>query len=163
MKNKLSGWVAGGLLAVAVFGVSLSNNNVASAAQSVPANMSMQQEKPINSDTTKEQEIQKPCCEAEGKTETSAAAGMMQSGKMNQNMMQSEEMQKQCGEMMKDENMQKMMKEMMSDPEMQKGMKQMMSEDPSFKEMMKNMVDDKKTEAVVSAASEQDHNAHHQN
>ena len=82
MKNKLSGWVAGGLLAVAVFGVSLSNNNVASAAQSVPANMSMQQEKPINSDTTKEQEIQKPCCEAEGKTETSAAAGMMQSGKM---------------------------------------------------------------------------------
>ena len=162
MKNKLSGWVAGGLLAVAVFGVSLSNNNVASAAQSVPANMSMQQEKPINSDTTKEQEIQKPCCEAEGKTETSAAAGMMQSGKMNQDMMQSEEMQKQCGEMMKDENMQKMMKEMMSDPEMQKGMKQMMSEDPSFKEMMKNMVDDKKTEAVVSAASEQDQKAHHQ-
>ena len=135
MKNKLSGWVAGGLLAVAVFGVSLSNNNVASAAQSVPANMSMQQEKPINSDTTKEQEIQKPCCEAEGKTETSAAAGMMQSGKMNQDMMQSEEMQKQCGEMMKDKNMQK---------------------------MMKNRVDDTKKEPVVSATSEQDHNAHRQ-
>ena len=163
MKNKLSGWVAGGLLAVAVFGVSLSNNNVASAAQSVPANMSMQQEKPINSDTTKEQEIQKPCCEAEGKTETSAVAGMMQSGKMNQDMMQPEEMQKQCGEMMKDKDMQGMMKQMMADTEMQKMMKQMLADDPSFKEMMKNMVDDKKTEAVVSAASEQDHNAHHQN
>ena len=87
----------------------------------------MQQEKSTNSDTTKEQEIQKPCCEAEGKTETSAAAGMMQSGKMNQDMMQSEEMQKQCGE------------------------------------MMKNMIDDTKTDPVISAATGQDHNAHHQN
>jgi len=163
MKNKLSGWVAGGLLAVAVFGVSLSNNNVASAAQSVPANMSMQQEKPINSDTTKEQEIQKPCCEAEGKTETSAAAGMMQSGKMNQDMMQSEEMQKQCGEMMKDEDMQKMMKEMMKDAEMQKMMRQMMAADHSFKEMMQDMIDTAKTDPVKSAATGQDHNAHHQN
>ena len=163
MKNKLSGWVAGGLLAVAVFGVSLSNNNVASAAQSVPANMSMQQEKPINSDTTKEQEIQKPCCEAEGKTETSAAAGMMQSGKMNQDMMQSEEMQKQCGEMMKDKDMQGMMKQMMTDTEMQKMMKQMMADEPSFKEMMKNMIDTTDTEATASAANGQDHNAHHQN
>ena len=59
-------------------------------------------------------------------TGTSAAAGMMQSGKMNQDMMQSEEMQKQCGE------------------------------------MMKNRVDDTKKEPVVSATSEQDHNAHRQ-
>ena len=163
MKNKLSGWVAGGLLAVAVFGVSLSNNNVASAAQSVPANMSMQQEKSTNSDTTKEQEIQKPCCEAEGKTETSAAAGMMQSGKMNQDMMQSEEMQKQCGEMMKDKDMQDTMKQMMADTEMQKMMKQMLADDPSFKEMMKNMIDTTDTEATASAANGQNHNAHHQN
>ena len=126
MKNKVSGWITGGLLAVAVLGVSLSNSAIASAAPAATASMGMQQEKPINSDTTKEQEIQKPCCEAEGKTETSAAAGMMQSGKMNQDMMQSEEMQKQCGE------------------------------------MMKNRVDDTKKEPVVSAISEQDHNAHRQ-
>ena len=126
MKNKVSGWVAGGLLAVAVLGVSLGNNAVANASTGKSASMSMQQEKSVPADTTKTQETQKPCSEAEGKTETSAAAGMMQSEKMNQDMMQSEEMQKQCGE------------------------------------MMKNRVDDTKKEPVVSATSEQDHNAHRQ-
>ena len=149
MKNKVSGWITGGLLAVAVLGVSLSNSAIASAAQGGPASTSMQQEKSVNSDTKKAQETQKPCCEAAPKEEISTAAGMMQNEKMNQDMMQSAEMQKQCGEMMKDEDMQKMMKTMMAD-------------DPSFKDMMKNMIDDTKTEPTVSAVSGQDHNAHHQ-
>ncbi|MHC1717534.1 MAG: hypothetical protein AB9883_02590 [Acidaminococcaceae bacterium] len=162
MKNKVSGWIAGGLLTVAVLGVSLSNNAVANAAQGVPASMSMQQEKPINSDTKKAQETQKPCCEAAAKEEIATAGGMMQKEKMNQDMMKSEEMQKQCGEMMKDKDMQDMMKQMMNDAEMQKMMKTMMADDPSFKDMMKNMIDDTKTEPTVSAVSGQDHNAHHQ-
>jgi len=162
MKNKVSGWITGGLLTVAVLGVSLSNNAVASAAQGVPVSMSMQQEKSINSDTKKAQETQKPCCETAPKEEIATAAGMMQNEKMNQDMMQSAEMQKQCGEMMKDEDMQKMMKEMMKDVEMQKMMKTMMADDPSFKDMMKDMIDDTKTEPTVSAVSGQDHNAHHQ-
>ena len=163
MKNKVSGWIAGGLLTVAVLGVSLSNNAVASAAQVVPASTSVQQEKPINSDTKKAQETQKPCCEGAPKEEIATAAGMMQNEKMNQDMMQSEEMQKQCGEMMKDKDMQGMMKQMMADTEMQKMMKQMLADDPSFKEMMKNMIDTTDTEATVSAANGQNHNAHHQN
>ena len=163
MKNKLSGWVAGGLLAVAVLGVSLGNNAFANASTGKSASMSMQQEKSVPADTTKTQETQKPCGEAEGKTETSAAAGMMQSGKMNQDMMQLEEMQKQCGEMMKDKDMQGTMKQMMADTEMQKMMKQMLADDPSFKEMMKNMIDTTDTEATASAANGQNHNAHHQN
>ena len=140
MKNKLSGWVTGGLIAVAVFGVSLSNNNVASAAPSVPANMSMQQEKSMNSGTTKEKEAQKPCGEAEGKTETSAAADMMQNGKMNKEMIKSDEIQKQCREMMEKK----------------------IADNPSSKEMRKNRVDDTKKLPLVSEASEQDHNAHRQ-
>ena len=162
MKNKVSGWITGGLLAVAVLGVSLSNNAVASAAQGGPASTSMQQEKSVNSDTKKAQETQKPCCEAAPKAEISTAAGMMQNEKMNQDMMQSAEMQKQCDEMMKDEDMQKMMKGMMADTEMQNMMKQMLTNDPSFKEMMKNMIDDTNKEPTVSAVSGQDHNAHHQ-
>ena len=162
MKNKVSGWITGGLLTVAVLGVSLSNNAVASAAQGVPTSMSMQQEKSINSDTKKAQETQKPCCEAAPKEEIATAAGMMQNEKMNQDMMQSAEMQKQCEKMMKDKDMQDMMKEMMKDAEMQKKMKTMMADDPSFKEMMKNMIDDSKTDPVTSAATGQGHNAHHQ-
>ena len=112
MKNKVSGWITGGLLAVAVLGVSLSNSAIASAAPAATASMGMQQEKSKNSDVVMAQEAQKSCCEAEG----SSGTGMMQS----------EEMQKQCGE------------------------------------MMKNRVDDTKKEPVVSATSEQDHNAHRQ-
>ena len=126
MKNKVSGWITGGLLAVAVLGVSLSNSAIASAAPAATASMGMQQEKSTNSDVVMAQETQKSCCEAKPKAEGSSGTGMMQSGKMNQDMMQSEEMQKQCGE------------------------------------MMKNRVDDTKKEPVVSATSEQDHNAHRQ-
>ena len=116
MKNKVSGWITGGLLAVAVLGVSLSNSAIASAAPAATASMGMQQEKSTNSDVVMAQETQKSCCEAKPKAEGSSGTGMMQS----------EEMQKQCGE------------------------------------MMKNRVDDTKKEPVVSATSEQDHNAHRQ-
>ena len=56
MKNKVSGWITGGLLAVAVLGVSLSNSAIASAAPAATASMVMQQEKSVNSDTKKAQE-----------------------------------------------------------------------------------------------------------
>ena len=116
MKNKVSGWITGGLLAVAVLGVSLSNSAIASAAPAATASMGMQQEKSTNSDVVMAQETQKSCCEAKSKAEGASGTGMMQS----------EEMQKKCGE------------------------------------MMKNRVDDTKKEPVVSATSEQDHNAHRQ-
>lgn len=140
MKNKLSGWVTGGLIAVAVFGVSLSNNNVASAAPRVTANMSMQQEKSMDSGTTKGQEAQKACGEAALKEGGSTSTDMMQNGKMNKEMIKSDEIQKQCREMMKKK----------------------IADNPSSKEMRKNRVDDTKKLPLVSEASEQDHNAHRQ-
>ena len=167
MKNKLSGWVTGGLIAVAVFGVSLSNNNVASAAPRVPANMSMQQEKSMNSGTTKGQEAQKPCGEAALKEGGSTSTGMMQNGKMNKEMIKSDEIQKQCREMMEKKMADKpSSKEMIKSGEMQKQCREMMKKkmagDSSSKEMMKNRVDDTNKEPLVSEASEQDHNAHRQ-
>lgn len=152
---------------MAVFGVSLSNNNVASAAPSVPANMSMQQEKSMNSGTTKGQEAQKPCGEAVPKEGSSAVTGMMQNGKMNKEMIKSDEIQKQCREMMEKKMADKpSTKEMIKSGEMQKQCREMMKKkmagDSSSKEMMKNRVDDTNKEPLVSEASEQDHNAHRQ-
>lgn len=167
MKNKLSGWVTGGLIAVAVFGVSLSNNNVASAAPRVTANMSMQQEKSMNSGTTKGQEAQKACGEAALKEGGSTSTDMMQNGKMNKEMIKSDEIQKQCREMMEKKMADNpSSKEMIKSDVMQKQcremMKKKMADNPSSKEMSKNRVDDTKKLPLVSEASEQDHNAHRQ-
>ena len=167
MKNKMSGWLAGGLLAVAVLGVSFSGNAVANASAGtepwVVTNMRMQQEKSSRSDATKVQETQTPCGDTSAKTGTENTPGMMQGGKMNPDRMQSSDMQQSCEEMMKNADMQKMMQDMMKQPQMQAMMKQMMANDPGFKQMMMDMVNAGEAAPATTAAapSEQEHNAHH--
>jgi len=56
---------------------------------------------------------------------------MIQHEQMNSDMMNSKDMQKQCGEMMKSSEMQKNMKDMM---------KQMISKDPEMKQIMIDMM-----------------------
>lgn len=139
MKNKMRGWLVGGLITAAVFGVMFGFNSMGNAAE---------------------------------KTEMGATAPnmMMQNGQMSPEMMNSPEMQKQCGEMMTSPEMQKTMKEMMQQPKMQNIMKQMMASDPAFKQMMSDLVNNADNENTVSgeqaSPTEQapapiDHNAHH--
>ncbi|WP_371379105.1 hypothetical protein [Sporomusa aerivorans] len=137
MKNKITGWLAGGLITASVLGVAFGFNPVGNAA---------------------------------AKTEQAVAGHsmMMQQGQMNQEMMSSPEMQKQCAEMMQNPEMQKMMKQMLQQPQMQTMMKQMLSGDPEFKQMLLdliNSVEDTTTgeQAPASARNSMpmDHNAHH--
>lgn len=107
---------------------------------------------------------------AAAKTEQAPAPSMMQNSQMSPDMMNSPEMQKQCGEMMISPEMQKNMKEMMSQPQMQTMMKKMMASDPEFKKMMSEIVnnaDDENTDEEEQTPSNSkdvapiDHNAHH--
>lgn len=84
---------------------------------------------------------------------------MMQNGQMNPEMMNSPELQKQCGEMM-------------ASPEMQKTMmKQMIASDPAFKQMLSDLINSADAEnatgeqapAVTQMPASIDHNAHHMN
>ena len=118
MKNKMSGWIAGGLLAVAVLGASVSGNAVANASAGtepwVVTNMRMQQEKSSRSDATKAQEAQTPCGDTSAKAGTENTPGMMQGGKMNPDMMQSSDRQQSCDETMKAADSQTMLKDMVN-------------------------------------------------
>ena len=67
---------------------------------------------------------------------------MMQHGQMNTDMMNSKDMQKQCGEMMASPEMQKNMKDMMKD---------MMSNDPEMKKMMINMMKNAENKNTTNA------------
>jgi hypothetical protein len=67
---------------------------------------------------------------------------MMQHGQMNADMMNSKDMQKQCGEMMASPEMQKNMKDMM---------KEMMSNDPEMKQMMINMMKNAENKNTTNA------------
>lgn len=108
MKNKMTGWIVGGLITASVLGVTYGVSNAAKAEQ-VPTEQNT----------------------------------MMQHGQMNSDMMNSKDMQKQCGEMMASPEMQKNMKDMM---------KQMMSSDPEMKQMMIDMM--KSTENKDTAKAE---------
>lgn len=136
MKNKMTGWIIGGLITASALGVAFGINSIGSAAP---------------------------------KTEQAAvASGMMQNGQMNDDMMNSPEMQKECQTMMTSPEMQKTMKDMMQQPQMQNMMKQMMANDPAFKQMMSDMVNnaekvDEQTTPTAQAAAPIDHNAHHTN
>ncbi|MDU2065079.1 MAG: hypothetical protein E6713_09555 [Sporomusaceae bacterium] len=110
-----------------------------------------------------------------GNTAQKAEAGteasmMMQSGAMSPDMMNSPDMQKQCGEMMASPEMQQTMKDMMKQPQMLTMMKQMMANDPEFKQMMSDLVnnatDEIKVDGTQASSTNQmpatmDHNAHH--
>jgi hypothetical protein len=137
MKNKMTGWMVGGFITVAVLGVAFGVNSIGNAA---------------------------------AKTEAAAPNMMMQNGHMSPDMMNSPEMQKQCGEMMTSPEMQKTMMEMMQQPPMQSMMKQMMASDPAFKQMMFDLVTSAADENTVSGEQAPstaqvpasiDHNAHH--
>ena len=140
MKRHVSGWLVGGLLSMAVVGVALNSNAVANASAGTEpgavSNMKMQQEKSTSVKEEKGQESQKPCDDVTGKTAT-ATDGM-----------QSSEKQQQCGEMMKNADMQKMMQ-------------QMMAGDPAVKDMRKSMISADDSEQNTTAATAQDHKAHH--
>lgn len=140
MKNKMTGWIIGGLITTSVLGIAFGVNSIGSAA---------------------------------AKTEQAAvSSGMMQNGQMSQEMMNSPEMEKQCGEMMASPEMQQTMKDMMKQPQMQTMMKQMMVSDPEFKQMMSDMVNSANDENTATggqvpptdqAPAAIDHNAHHTN
>jgi periplasmic protein CpxP/Spy len=74
--------------------------------------------------------------------EKAAEPNMMQQGQMNPDMMNSKDMQKQCGEMMASPEMQKNMKAMM---------KNMMANDPEMKQMMTDMMKSTNTKPTVNA------------
>ncbi|MBP2633498.1 MAG: hypothetical protein H6Q70_4126 [Firmicutes bacterium] len=74
--------------------------------------------------------------------EKPAATNMMQQGQMNSEMMNSKDMQKQCGEMMANPEMQKNMKTMM---------KNMMANDPEMKQMMTDMMKSTNTKPTENA------------
>ncbi|WP_378955953.1 hypothetical protein [Pelosinus sp. sgz500959] len=84
MKNKMTGWIVGGLLGVSVLGVTLSTNVVSAAEKNAPSTHEMMMEK-----------------------------GQMGDMDMHK-MMNSPEMQTKCLEMMKTPEMQAMMKQMLS-------------------------------------------------
>lgn len=120
------------------------------------------------------------------KTEPASGNGMMQAGKMNnemkhnpdmakqccemmknhdmQKMTQSPDMADQCGEMMKNPDMQKMMLEKMKQQQMQTAMKQMIASDPAFKKMMADLIEASgktKTLTTAEAPAEHEHNGKH--
>ncbi|SDD74329.1 hypothetical protein [Sporomusa acidovorans] len=139
MKNKLAGWIIGGLITASALGLAFGANSLVSAAANTeqaaaPAGMMM-------------------------------PSGQME--KMGPEMMNSPEMQKQCEDMMKSTDMQQAMKGMMQQPQMQTMMKQMMASDPAFKQMIEDMVKDSNSSGEQAAqlqATEStniDHNAHH--
>lgn len=136
MKNKLAGWIIGGLITASALGLVFGANSLASAAANTeqaaaPAGMMM------------------PSVQME---------------KMGPEMMNSPEMQKQCEDMMKSTDMQQAMKGMMQQPQMQTMMKQMMASDPVFKQMMEDMVSSSSEQVSQLQATEStniDHNAHH--
>ena len=106
---------------------------------------------------------------AAAKTEQAAVSSeMMKNDQMSPEMMNSPEMQKQCGEMMASPEMQKTMMGMMKQPQMQTMMKQMLASDPKFKQMMSDMVNNANTVGEQVPPTDQapvaiDHNAHHTN
>jgi len=137
MKNKMTGWIVGGLITASVLGAAFGINSIGNAA---------------------------------AKTEQAVAAPsmMMQNGQMGSEMMNSPEMQKQCGDTMASPEMQQTMKGMMKQPQMQNMMKQMMASDPEFKQMMSDMVNNAGTVGEQVSPTDQtaaaiDHNAHHTN
>lgn len=140
MKNKMTGWIIGGLITASALGMAFGVNSIGSAA---------------------------------AKTEQAAASsGMMKNGQMSSEMMNSPEMEKQCGEMMASPEMQQTMKGMMKQPQMQTMMKQMLASDPEFKQMMSDLVNSVTDENTVTseqapptdqAPAAIDHNAHHTN
>lgn len=93
---------------------------------------------------------------------TDVSSGMMQTGQMNPDMMNSPEMQKECQNMMASPEMQQAMKDMMKQPQMQNMMKQMMASDPAFKQMMSDIVNNNEP-TITNEQAPIDHNAHHTN
>jgi len=139
MKNKMTGWIIGGLITTSVLGMAFGFNSIGNAA---------------------------------AKTEQAAVSSGMQNGQMSPEMMNSPEMEKQCGEMMASPEMQQTMKDMMKQPQMQTMMKKIMASDPEFKQMMSDMVnsvaDENTTNGEQVPPTDQlpatiDHNAHHTN
>ncbi|SMD16147.1 hypothetical protein [Sporomusa malonica] len=136
MKNKLAGWIIGGLITVSALGLAFGANSLASAAANTE--------------------------QAAAAAGMMMSNGQM--GKMDPEMMNAPEMQKQCEDMMKSTDMQQAMKGMMQQPQMQNMMKQMLASDPAFKQMMVDMVSSSSEQATQPQASESetiDHNAHH--
>jgi len=140
MKNKMTGWIIGGLITASALGMALGVDSIGSAA---------------------------------AKTEQTATPSMMmQNGQMSPEMMNSPEMEKQCGEMMASPEMQQTMKGMMQQPQIQTMMKQMLASDPEFKQMMSDLVNSANDENTATgeqapptdqAPADIDHNAHHTN
>jgi len=140
MNKKMTGWIIGGLLGVAVLGVNISMNVSSAAEKNTPPMQDMMMEK-----------------------------GQMNHMDMT-DMMKSPEMQKQCLEMMKSPEMQQTMKDMMKTPEMQGMMKQMLSKDPAMRQMMLDLVNsiepNEQTSTLdtteTTAVPAVDHSMHHQ-
>ncbi|HWR09596.1 hypothetical protein [Sporomusa sp.] len=139
MKNKLTGWIIGGLITASALGLAFGANSLASAAANTE--------------------------QAAAAAGMMMPNGQME--KMGPEMMNSPEMQKQCEDMMKSTDMQQTMKGMMQQPQMQTMMKQMMASDPAFKQMMADMVKESTSsgeQAPQPQAAESesiDHNAYH--
>lgn len=140
MKNKMTGWIIGGLMTASALGMAFGVNSIGSAA--------------VKSE------------------QAAVSSGMMQNGQMSSEMMNSPEVEKQCGEMMASPEMQQTMKEMMKQPQMQAMMKQMLASDPEFKQMMVDLVNSTTDENTATgeqmpptdqAPTAIDHKAHHTN
>ncbi|BBB89598.1 MAG TPA: hypothetical protein PKA28_14390 [Methylomusa anaerophila] len=112
MSKEITGWIVGGLIAVSAMGLAFGTNIGRAAEKSA-------EQPPAKQD----------CVMNEG-----------QMGAMDHNMMDAQEMQKQCLEMMKSPEMQKTMKNMMKQPEMQAMMKQMLTNDPEFRQIISDLV-----------------------
>lgn len=134
IKNKMAGWIIGGLITAATLGVAFGSNSVGNAAaKTEQATMSagMMQDGQMNPDMMNSPNMQKEC----------------------QKMMASPEMQQTMKDMMKQPEMQNMMKQMMvSDP----AFKQMMIDTINNSEA----VTANDQEASTGQAPI-DHNAHH--
>lgn len=134
MKNKMAGWIIGGLITAATLGVAWGANSIGSAAaKSEQATISsgMMQNGQMSTDMMNSPEMQQEC----------------------QKMMASPEMQQTMRDMMKQPEMQNMMRKMMaSDP----AFKQTMSD-------MVNNADTAATNEQEPSNSREsiDHNAHH--
>ena len=142
MKNRMTGWIMGGVFAISAAGL-LMGTNVGSAAEKVADKPLVMQGKMMQN----------------GKMD-------------NMEMMNSPEMQKQCADMMKSSDMQKTMLGMMKQPEMQATMKQMLASDPEMRQIMRDLVNSvdsneqndnlvPQSSTPANAPDAADHNAHH--
>lgn len=138
MKNKMTGWIIGGLITASALGVAFGVNSIGSAAvktEQAAVSSGMMQNGQMNPDMMNSPEMQKEC----------------------QTMMESPEMQKTMKDMMQQPQMQNMMKQMMaSDP----AFKQMMSDMVNNAE---NTEAGEQKQPTDQAAAPIDHNAHHTN